>query len=42
MLALDPAHAEGCNRWRHAAQLLLDQADVAAVSRRFTLRCSSI
>jgi hypothetical protein len=42
MLALDPAHAEGCNRWRHAAQLLLEQADVAAVSRRFTLRCSSI
>jgi hypothetical protein len=37
MLALDPAHAEGCNRWRHAAQLLLDQADVAAVSRQIHL-----
>jgi hypothetical protein len=26
-------HAESCNRWRRAAQLLLEQADVAAVSR---------
>jgi hypothetical protein len=30
-------HAEGCNRWRHAAQLLLDQADAAAVSHQVHL-----
>jgi hypothetical protein len=29
--------AEHCNRWRHAAQLLLDQAEVAAVSRQVYL-----
>jgi hypothetical protein len=37
MLALDPAHAEGCQHWRHAAQLLLDQADVAIVSHQVHL-----
>jgi hypothetical protein len=31
VLALPPDRAEHCNRWRHAAQLLLAQADVAAV-----------
>jgi hypothetical protein len=30
-------HAESCNRWRRAAQLLLDQADVAAVSKQAKL-----
>ena len=30
-------HAESCNRWRRAAQLLLDQADVAAVSKQARL-----
>jgi hypothetical protein len=30
-------HAESCNRWRRAAQLLLDQADVATVSRQVYL-----
>jgi len=37
VLALPPERAEHCNRWRHAAQLLLDQADVAAVSRQVYL-----
>jgi hypothetical protein len=37
MLALPVEHAEGCARWRHAAQLLLDQAEVAAVSRQVHL-----
>jgi hypothetical protein len=37
MLALPGKHAEGCARWRHAAQLLLDQAEVAAVSRQVHL-----
>jgi hypothetical protein len=37
VLALPPERAEHCNRWRHAAQLLLDQADVAAVSHRVHL-----
>jgi hypothetical protein len=32
VLALD--QAEHCNSWRRAAQFLLDQADVAAVSRQ--------
>jgi hypothetical protein len=31
VLALDPEHVEQNNRWRHAAQLLLDLADVVAV-----------
>ena len=35
MLALD--QAEHCNSWRRAAQFLLDQADVAAVSRQVLL-----
>ena len=30
-------HAESCNSWRHAAQLLLNQADVATVSRQVYL-----
>ena len=37
VLALPPERAEHCNRWRHAAQLLLDQADVAAVSHQVHL-----
>ena len=32
-----PDRTEHCNRWRHAARLLLDQADVAAVSRQVHL-----
>ena len=36
-LALPPGCAEYCNRWRHAAKLLLDQADVAEVSRQIYL-----
>jgi hypothetical protein len=35
--ALPQEQAEHCNRWRHAAQLLLDQADVAAVSHQVHL-----
>ena len=27
VLALPKEHAEGCNRWQHAARLLLAQAD---------------
>jgi hypothetical protein len=30
ILALPQEQAEFCQRWRHAAQLFLDQADVAA------------
>ena len=37
VLALPPERAEHCNRWRHAAKLLLDQADVAAVSHQVHL-----
>jgi hypothetical protein len=37
VLALPQEQAEHCNRWRHAAQLLLDQADVAAVSHQVHL-----
>ena len=37
VLAVPQEQAEHCNRWRHAAQLLLDQADVAAVSRQVYL-----
>jgi hypothetical protein len=35
--ALPQEQAEHCNCWRHAAQLLLDQADVAAVSHQVHL-----
>jgi hypothetical protein len=37
ILALPHEQAEFCQRWRHAAQLLLDQADVAAVGRQIHL-----
>ena len=37
VLALPKEHAEGCNRWQHAARLLLAQADVTAVSRQVHL-----
>jgi hypothetical protein len=37
ILALPHERAEYCNRWRHAAQLLLAQADVAAVSHQIYL-----
>jgi hypothetical protein len=37
VLALPPERAEHRNRWRHAAELLLDQADVADVSRQVHL-----
>jgi hypothetical protein len=37
VLALPPDRAEHCNRWQHAARLLLDQADVADVSRQVHL-----
>ena len=37
ILALPHEQAEHCNRWRHAAKLFLDQADVAAVSRQVYL-----
>ena len=37
MLALPHEQAEYCARWRRAAQLLLDQADVAAVSQQVHL-----
>ena len=37
VLALPPERAEHRNRWRHAAKLLLDQADVADVSRQVHL-----
>ena len=29
---LELPHAESCNRWRHVVELLLDHADVTAVS----------
>jgi hypothetical protein len=34
MFGLPDGHVDGCNRWRPAAALLLEQADVAAVSRQ--------
>jgi hypothetical protein len=37
MLALPHEQTEFCQRWRCAAQLLLDQADVGAVSRQIHL-----
>jgi hypothetical protein len=37
LLSMPQEHAEGCQRWRHAARLLLEQADVAAVSRQIHL-----
>ena len=37
ILALRHERAENCNRWRHAAKLLLDEADVADVSRQVYL-----
>jgi hypothetical protein len=37
VLALPPERVEHCNRWRHAARLLLAQADVADVSRQLHL-----
>jgi hypothetical protein len=37
VLALPTERVEHCNRWRHAAKLLLAQADVAAVSRQVHL-----
>jgi hypothetical protein len=37
VLAFPPERAEYCNRWCHAARLLLDQADVADVSRQVHL-----
>ena len=37
VLALPQEQADHCNRWRRAAQLLLDQADVATVSRQLYL-----
>jgi hypothetical protein len=37
VLALPPDRAEHCNRWQPAARLLLDQADVADVSRQVHL-----
>jgi hypothetical protein len=37
VLALPQEQAVQCNRWRRAVELLLDQADVAAVSRQVYL-----
>ena len=37
MLSLPHEQTERCQRWRRAAELLLDQADVAAVSRQVHL-----
>jgi hypothetical protein len=37
VLTLPPDRAERCNRWQHAARLLLAQADVADVSRQIHL-----
>jgi hypothetical protein len=37
ILALPHEQAEFCQRWRHAAKLLLDQAGVADVSRQVHL-----
>ena len=36
MVAMPPAH-DGCARWLHAAEMILGQADVAAVSRQVHL-----
>jgi hypothetical protein len=41
VLALPHEQTERCQRWRRAAELLLDQADVAAVSRRGHLRADA-
>jgi len=37
MLALPPARGERCQRWRQATKLILEQADVAAVSHQVHL-----
>jgi hypothetical protein len=37
MLAMPEQHAESCQHWRLAAQLLLERADVAAVSKQVNL-----
>ena len=37
MLALPPDRGELCQRWRQATKLILDQADVAAVSQQVHL-----
>jgi hypothetical protein len=37
MLALPPARGERCQRWRQATELILAQADVAAVSHQIHL-----
>ena len=37
IIALPHERAEHCKRWRHATELLLDQADVAAVSHQVHL-----
>ncbi len=37
ILALPQERAEYCARWRRAMQLLLEQADIAAVSRQVYL-----
>jgi hypothetical protein len=37
VLALPQEQAVQCNRWRRAVELLLDQADVAAVSHQVHL-----
>jgi predicted phage-related endonuclease len=34
---LELLHVRSCNRWRRAAELLLDQADVATVSKQVKL-----
>ena len=36
MIAMPAAH-DGCSRWLHAVELILGQADVAAVSRQVYL-----
>jgi hypothetical protein len=40
MQAMPHERVQGCQHWRHAAQLLLEQADVAAVSRQVYLALS--
>ena len=42
MLALPPARGELCQRWRQATKLILDQADVAAVSHQVHLALVSM
>ena len=37
LLALPPARGELCQRWRQATKLILDQADVAAISHQVHL-----